>query len=93
MLSVYVLSSFIIHILCHTVPKGGALHGKPFKTSTQPYAQRCAEDCLSFAKTKCLSFNYVYGKSGRCELLDVIEGQVYKIHAVSSKLMGLRNVC
>ena len=42
----------------------------------------CATLCNSMHVTKCLSFNYDFGSSGHCELLEVIEGQDYKTSVV-----------
>lgn len=43
----------------------------------------CATLCNGMHVTKCLSFNYDFGSSGHCELLEVIEGQDYKTSVVS----------
>jgi hypothetical protein len=44
--------------------------------------EECAAKCNAWPATKCLSFNYDYGLSGQCELLQSIEGHDHKISQV-----------
>eukprot|EP00105_Crassostrea_gigas_P044578 XP_019928726.1 PREDICTED: uncharacterized protein LOC105342845 [Crassostrea gigas] len=41
--------------------------------------EECAAKCNGLHATKCLSFNYDFGSSGHCELLEAIEGHDHKI--------------
>lgn len=43
----------------------------------------CATLCNSMHVTKCLSFNYDFGTSGHCELLEAIEGHDFKTSLVN----------
>lgn len=45
--------------------------------------EECAAKCNGLHATKCLSFNYDFGSSGHCELLEAIEGHDHKISHVS----------
>lgn len=45
--------------------------------------EKCASMCNGLHATKCLSFNYDFGSSGHCELLEAIEGHDHKISHVS----------
>lgn len=56
--------------------------GEFYKITT---IEECASKCIGLHKTKCLSFNYDFGSSGHCELLEAIEGHDHKISHVSIK--------
>ena len=45
--------------------------------------EECAAKCNGMHASKCLSFNYDFGSSGHCELLEAIEGHDHKISHVS----------
>ncbi|XP_048250793.1 uncharacterized protein LOC124111176 [Haliotis rufescens] len=60
--------------------KDGRLTGPVIATFTgMNHAGKCAKECMKYLETKCLSFNYDYGVSGECELLEAIEGHDYRI--------------
>lgn len=50
--------------------------------------EECAAKCNALHATKCLSFNYDYGSSGQCELLEAIEGQDHKTSHVGITSMS-----
>ncbi|XP_077992165.1 uncharacterized protein LOC144446291 [Glandiceps talaboti] len=58
----------------------GRLKSVTHHTAHYLYPQNCAKDCLALPPTKCLSFNYDYGDSGLCELLEEIEGHEVELH-------------
>ncbi|XP_078620549.1 uncharacterized protein LOC144887293 isoform X2 [Branchiostoma floridae x Branchiostoma japonicum] len=64
-------------------PQLGKLMSTPFQV-TEGYSSpgKCAADCLSFPPLKCYSFNYDYGESGRCELLEEAEGYGVLLHTI-----------
>ncbi|KAK3612537.1 hypothetical protein CHS0354_024514 [Potamilus streckersoni] len=70
-----------LHTLEHfTGMKNGKLMGPKFKVYEKiTTAGDCARKCMDFPETKCMSFNFDYGPSGTCELLEAIEGLDYKI--------------
>ncbi|XP_070573688.1 uncharacterized protein [Ptychodera flava] len=61
-------------------PRLGRLRSVSHHTRNYLYPQNCAKDCLALPPTKCLSFNYDYGDSGLCELLEEIEGYEVELH-------------
>ncbi|KAK3612515.1 hypothetical protein CHS0354_024486 [Potamilus streckersoni] len=70
-----------LHTLEHfTGMKNGKLMGPKFKVYGKiTTAGDCARKCMDLPETKCMSFNFDYGPSGICELLEAIEGLDYKI--------------
>ncbi|XP_070562334.1 uncharacterized protein [Ptychodera flava] len=63
-----------------TAPQNGRLDSRPFETSGERYEYNCAYKCLQYPTYKCLSFNFDYGSSGRCELLEHIVGEGRNVH-------------
>ncbi|XP_062582876.1 uncharacterized protein LOC134244633, partial [Saccostrea cucullata] len=62
--------------------KTGRLVGRGIKAAEDfeiTTKEECAKKCNAMHVTKCLSFNYDYGSSGHCELLEAIEGHDHKI--------------
>ncbi|KAK3612527.1 hypothetical protein CHS0354_024500 [Potamilus streckersoni] len=70
-----------LHTLEHfTGMKNGKLMGPKFKVYEKiTTAGDCARKCMDLPETKCLSFNFDFGPSGTCELLEAIEGLDFKI--------------
>ncbi|XP_070573951.1 uncharacterized protein [Ptychodera flava] len=63
-----------------TSERKGRLDSKPHGVKSFTSAYRCAEYCLGFPPTKCISFNYDYGDNGLCEPLEEIEGRRVGLH-------------
>ncbi|XP_072034301.1 uncharacterized protein [Amphiura filiformis] len=63
-----------------TAPKIGRLVSKPIITITYQNPNLCARDCLNLPRSKCISFNYDYGNSKTCELLEEIQGHGVTLH-------------
>ncbi|XP_070573717.1 uncharacterized protein [Ptychodera flava] len=58
----------------------GRLGLAPYQVASYGRKSDCAAHCLRVPSNKCLSFNYDYGTSGRCELLSDIEGHKIDLH-------------
>ena len=71
-----------LHLLCLTAVRLGALVKPPFRVTSYTATLSCAMDCLSFPPLQCQSFNYDYGSSGRCELMEAVESHDIKVHKV-----------
>ncbi|XP_070573761.1 uncharacterized protein [Ptychodera flava] len=58
----------------------GRLGLSPLEVASYGRKSDCAAHCLRVPSNKCLSFNYDFGTSGRCELLPGIEGLEIDLH-------------
>ncbi|KAI8514390.1 hypothetical protein Bbelb_087140 [Branchiostoma belcheri] len=68
-------------LLQFTSPRLGKLMSKPHQVKLgHATPGKCASACLALPPLKCISFNYDYGTSGQCELLEEVEGHGVKIH-------------
>ncbi|XP_078660674.1 uncharacterized protein LOC144905141 [Branchiostoma floridae x Branchiostoma belcheri] len=68
-------------LLQFTSPRLGKLMSKPHQVKLgHATPGKCASACLALPPLKCISFNYDYGTSGRCELLEEVEGHGVQIH-------------
>ena len=73
--SFYTIYLYLIVVLISiTVPKLGRLVYEPFESTTTPTASDCAEECRRYPISKCMGFNFDYGASTDCELLQSVEG-------------------
>lgn len=75
-------------ITLFTPGKTGRLVGKGIRVGeiyNITTKEECAAKCNGLNVTKCLSFNYDFGPSGHCELLEAIEGHDHKISHVRIK--------
>ncbi|XP_070574642.1 uncharacterized protein [Ptychodera flava] len=63
-----------------TAERKGRLNSRPHGVKSFNSAYRCAEYCLGFPPTKCISFNYDFGNSELCEPLEEIEGYEVDLH-------------
>ncbi|XP_070573548.1 uncharacterized protein [Ptychodera flava] len=61
-----------------TKQRQGRLQLTPYLESTYSMSTKCAEECVQ--SIKCAAFNYDFGDSGHCELLDEIEGNGLDLH-------------
>ncbi|CAH1258771.1 JAG1 [Branchiostoma lanceolatum] len=60
--------------------KKGRLNSRPHQTNRFVIPEDCAKLCLTFPTTKCLSFNYDYGSTGTCEILEELEVPGVRLH-------------
>ncbi|XP_066264364.1 uncharacterized protein [Branchiostoma lanceolatum] len=68
-------------LLQFTSPRLGKLRSTPHQViEGHGTPGTCASACLALPPLKCISFNYDYGTSGRCELLEEVEGHGVQIH-------------
>ncbi|KAL3873866.1 hypothetical protein ACJMK2_036950, partial [Sinanodonta woodiana] len=60
--------------------KKGKLVGPIYNTLMKiPTSADCARKCLDLSELLCLSFNFDYGTTGQCELMQAIEGHDHKL--------------
>ncbi|CAH1802777.1 unnamed protein product [Owenia fusiformis] len=53
---------------------------KPHIVSSWSTPRGCAKECMQYSSGKCTSFNYDFGPSGICELLEFVEGNQAELH-------------
>ncbi|CAH1802680.1 unnamed protein product [Owenia fusiformis] len=53
---------------------------KPHIVSSWSTPRGCAKECMKYSSAKCTSFNYDFGTSGTCELLEFVEGNQAELH-------------
>ena len=75
-------NNIIIFVIKYLDPRIGKLISEPVKVVSYLYAEACARDCLGLPTYKCLGFNYDYASSGRCELVEEVEGSGVERHTV-----------